>query len=329
MSDDNQHRRDIAQLSEDEVVAELIRLAGSRPTTTDYPVADLNRQAVARWEGVVDRRRRRRLFRGLAVAALAVAATLGIGTVTLRLLGPSPAPLSIGSVQTLVGDLTGDRRLAVGDSVPATAHLQTGSDGRAAIGLTSGVSIRLDRNTRIAVTSEHRIELERGAVYVDATAGDSLEVATPFGSAVDIGTLFQVRLSDSSLRVQVRDGRVEVRREAVAHLVEAGAQLILARDGSSETLPIEPWGETWGWILDASPAFELEGSTLEPFLIWLHRETGWQIRFDGADRGTFGSIVLHGSLEGVSPVSAPDLVLPGCGLTHRFEAGTLVITPEA
>jgi hypothetical protein len=37
------------------------------------------------------------------------------------------------------------------------------------------------------------------------------------------------------------------------------------------------------------------------------------------------SIVLHGSIEGLTPVAAVETVLPACGLVHRVRGGALFI----
>ena len=86
--------------------------------------------------------------------------------------------------------------------------------GRAAIVLANGVELRLDSDTAITVDTERSMSLTRGAVYLDSSnrTGPPEAVAIVARGTVirDIGTRYEVRLSDQELRVRVRDGRVEV-----------------------------------------------------------------------------------------------------------------------
>ena len=66
--------------------------------------------------------------------------------------------------------------------------------------------------------------------------------------------------------------------------------------------------------------------TLSVFLDWVAREGGWTIRFaDEALRRSAPSIVLRGSIDGLTPEQALEAILPTCGLTHRIANGTVTI----
>ena len=60
--------------------------------------------------------------------------------------------------------------------------------------------------------SPSEIELSAGAVYID-TGSESARFAvrTPLATARDLGTQFEVRLLDDTLRLRVRSGIVELK----------------------------------------------------------------------------------------------------------------------
>jgi len=65
------------------------------------------------------------------------------------------------------------------------------------------------------------------------------------------------------------------------------------------------------------------------FLDWISAETGLWVRFtDSHAERLAASALLHGTLKGLTPAQAPQLVLPSCGLNVTKEPGTLVIGLE-
>jgi hypothetical protein len=336
MSHDKHRPPDISKLSDNDVVGELIRRAGPRARAADYLSDGFKETAVEHWQRAVARHRRRLWLRRAAAVTLAAAAALGFATIALRLVAPLTEARPLALVERVVGELRSEDgartdRLAAGAAVAAGEGLGTGRTGGAALRLGNGIAFRLDRETRAVLVSQNRLRLERGAVYVDATgAADAefLDVETALGIARDIGTIYQVREDGPAVLVQVRRGRVAVRNEDGRHEVDAGRQLALSPDGGVEHSAVSLHGPVWEWVHGAAPAFALEGATLADYLDWLGRETGWYIRFAAAQRETLLQTRLHGSLEGVAPQQTPELVLPGCGLSHRLEDGTLIVEPE-
>jgi hypothetical protein len=70
----------------------------------------------------------------------------------------------------------------------------------------------------------------------------------------------------------------------------------------------------------------LEGATVQTFLDWISREQGWDWEIaDSTLRARAGRVVLHGSIEGLTPEEALAAVLPAAGLTYRREGARLVI----
>jgi len=119
------------------------------------------------------------------------------------------------------------RFLAVGDRLALESEVATGSDGRFALRLGSGHSVRLDRSTRVRLLGQELLALDRGTVYVDSGFGasvrDGLVVRTPLGVVQEIGTQFEVRLeTDDTARIRLREGAVALRHAATAHEIVAG-----------------------------------------------------------------------------------------------------------
>ena len=219
-----------------------------------------------------------------------------------------------------------------GEALFSGQRLETHGDTRAALELVSGSTLRLDRDTRIELLGERAVSLERGALYFDSN-GDALptgalEVHTPLGVITDIGTQFEVRQGEA-LRVRVREGRVHLDRADNLWEATAGTELRLSAGGEVTRHPTPVFGPSWDWILDVSPSFRLEGHTLDAFLAWVSRETGWQVEFaDEATAASANDVILHGSIDGLRPDRALEAVLPTCGLERSIERGILLIEAE-
>jgi len=153
-----------------------------------------------------------------------------------------------------------------------------------------------------------------------------LEIRTGFGVLRDVGTQFEASQQDAGLRVRVRQGVVQLDHQGRSHEVRSGAELTVDGRGGATWGTVSPYGDEWSWVLDAAPAFVLEGSTLDDFLDWVSSETGLKVTFaDEAAGLDAGRIVLHGSVAGVRPDQAPDVVLPTCGLRYEIAGDTMII----
>ena len=164
--------------------------------------------------------------------------------------------------------------------------------------------------SRARPLSARVIELSAGALYVDTgrTSGQ-FEVRTPLATARDIGTQFEVRLVDLALRLRVRTGVVELRD---------GARLVSGRGGTEVTFsaagavsrPIAPHGSEWEWTATLSPPLDIEGMPLSAFLERMAGEHVWQLRYADPELARdASSIVLHGSVDGLSPQQALDVTI--------------------
>lgn len=331
------------QASREEGLTErLLRDAGPRPLVPPE-IAERVRAAVhPRWQEAVEARRRRIRLRSmnaaLALAALVVFVLWQAGSGRRRQAVPAQPVARVealtgsGVVLASPGGSAGSHgRPQVGAALPAGADLETAIDGRAALRLAQGASLRLDAGTRLRLLSASAIHLEHGAVYVDS--GDhgrqaGVRLSTPLSVVRDLGTRFEVRFGSSVLEVRVRSGVVALSGPTASARAAAGEELRLDRDGLSRR-PIPLSGPGWDWTARIAPPFAVEGRTLRSFLDWAARETGRTLRFaDPATQELATRTTLHGSLQGLGPDDALAPLLTTCRLRHRIEADVLLVMPD-
>ncbi len=311
----------------DQDLERLLKSVGPR----ELPPAEVERAVRERlhgdWQALLRENRQRRNRRGaFALAAGLVAAAFGLWIASTQSAGPPAAvgtlAVAVGEVRERSGWLSGWRMMGDGDVVVAGRTLETGTDGRAAIALPGGMSLRVDRDTRIAMVDSSRLRLERGALYLDSGSGQArtaqLRVETPTGTVRHVGTQYELRLLDAGVQLRVREGRVEFR--SPTGLVEhgqSGEQLVIFRDGRVQRGEAPRAGPSWDWIADATPELDLEGMSLTRFLAWAGRELGFAVTFAPAiSEAELASVIVHGSTSGLTPAEALRAVFT----TTSFEA---------
>jgi ferric-dicitrate binding protein FerR (iron transport regulator) len=341
---DERDQKTAGALSEEEHVRQLLEMAGPRPAIPQEDLDAIAAAARSAWQTEIRRRAvvpgpaPRRPLRTLLALAAAVIVAVGLAWwwVSRAPRGPASVPPTVAWVEAVTGPVqlgtnTDEARtITTGEPIPLGAALRSG-DGRAALRLAGGATVRLDVESRLRFASATVLDLERGALYVDTGSGPHrgpIEVRTPLGTARDIGTRFALHVvgPDKTLLVRVRDGAVLTEQRGRTYNTQAGEELILHHDGRAERREIPGYGADWEWVLAASPGFDIEGRTLGEFLAWTSRETGWKIVF--ADAGladSAGEIVLHGGIGELRPDQAPFAVLPGAGLEGEIEDGTLIV----
>jgi ferric-dicitrate binding protein FerR (iron transport regulator) len=308
----------------------LLQEAGPRPEVPAEELAVLRAAARQAWRQTLAERgattRTGWTPRRLALAAsLLVAVALGWWWV-LR-----PAP--VGTVELVRGVAEWSLQSpgpARGSVVLTGTEISTSEGSAVALRLAGGQSLRLDGATRIRVDSPARVELDHGAVYLDSEVTTAVEIATPYGIVRDVGTQFEVRLGaeHAALRVRVREGEVALVRVGESRAVRRGEELVVDAGGAVEVVPLTAGDSDWRWMLEAAPGPDIEGMPLPRFLAWVSRETGWTIGFtDPALAREIESIVLHGTIEGLTPEEALAVVIPGSGLGYVREGDAVRIRP--
>jgi hypothetical protein len=266
------------------------------------------------------RRGRRIRFARMATLSLAAAAVLVMSVVTWRR-DTAPAP------EVIVATHNG-APLRLGSA------LKTDSVTRTALRLASGIELRLDVNSEIAFADASTISLVRGALFVDTGSATgpnrSVDIRTPLGTARDIGTRFEIRLIDARsrlVRVRVRDGIVRLTTTRGAENAERGNELVASESGEIARAKAPITGEEWDWVTLAAAPFDLDGRTLADFLAWVTHEGGWELRFETeALARSASTIVISGSVDGLTPQQALRAVLATCGLSHRRDGDVVTLT---
>ena len=334
----NEDEPEVQQTPREDDVAGLIRRAGRRPEISAEDLAAGRKVARAAWEEAVAgeraRRWRRRGFYAIAASLLLVLLAGGWWMVSRprgHLVVVATVEMSSGPIAAI--DVAQDRPLEIGIGAALSngVALSTGpasedSPVLLALRMAGGQSVRLHAGTKLRLLSESRLELLRGAVYVDSGPAVSeraeLEIVTPLGVVREIGTQYEVHLGEGSetVRVRVREGRVSVSRNGESHDAGRGEELTVDSDGSVARRALRPDAPEWGWALAAAPAMEIEGRTLDAFLDWVARETGREVRYaDEALARSAETIRLHGTIEGLRPDESLRMILQGSGLDHRGE----------
>jgi len=323
----------------DHQIAELLKLAGRRPS----PGADRMRQARdaahGEWTRVLHARGRRRLAVVFAAAAAAAVVAIGGAWLWTSRSSPSADRHELAMLRKVVGhvqivdpaDRASDagpdgegRRLAAGD------RIEVGPRSLAAFELADGTSVRLAGATRVRLDSDNRLTLERGTMYVDANPAlrtNITRVATPFGTIHHVGTQFELRLLPDTLSVRVREGEVAVERRDATLTSFAGEGLLFARNGEVHRTAISKSGAEWAWVATMAAPFVLEGSSVPACLDWASREQGWRWEYaDIAAKRRAERAVLHGSIDRMTPGEVLLAVLPAAGLTSAHDGERLIVS---
>jgi ferric-dicitrate binding protein FerR (iron transport regulator) len=321
---------------DDSDIARVLRASGGRASPSDDMAQAVYEAVHAEWRATVERQKRKRAQRVwlAAAASVAVAAVaLFLGRSFIRTPGELMADVSrsVGVVEVREGDsgewlgATAAQNLRVGE------RIHTGANGRVALALRDGVSLRLDHDTTIALVSADRVDVTSGAVYIDSgVAGPSaarLQLGTPAGVVRHVGTQYEARILNSGTRVRVREGRVDVMpANGPSRTLEMGDQILVTGTGVEERSRIEPSSDEWDWASSAAPGFDINGKPVQEFLVWAGRETGLKLVFTTAESAAEARrAVLSGSIAGLDPDDALDAVLPTTSLKGTERDGQLVI----
>ena len=313
----------------------LLRATGPRPAAPAERAGRVRRTAHAVFRMQARAARRRRLAWGLG---LATAALLVAGAALPIFLGPGAPELARiarvtgeGSIHSRGFLLPRTRPALSGGPVRARNEVSTATEGRLAFTMDRGGSVRLAAGSRVRLLDRRVVELQRGALYVDSEQGraaeaDPIEIRTPLGRVLEKGTQFEVRLLEDTVRVRVRRGSVEMRRGEMGIDVGAGHELEIDSHGATRTRELPPFDPDWDWVEDIAPPLEIQGRTLREFLEWAALESGMRLQFADEDLANAAStIVLSGSIEGLTLDQALDSVLLTSRMTRRIEADTLRI----
>jgi len=316
----------------------LLRAVGPRPRPPAALEAEVRAAVEAEWHEVTAGLQRRRRYTGWAAAAGVAAAAIGMWLARPLYLPEAGPVASVARLEGVV-EYRSDRHDEWAPLPAATAlregdELRTGLSGRVALQLASGVQLRLDQSTRVALNDAHHARLRRGGLYVDSGVqgqddSRALALDTPAGTVRHLGTQYEARVSDGTLRVAVREGLVAIGGDGVGIVGRAGQQ-VTVRGGQATSTSLAANDASWAWIGSVTPPFAIEGRSVDEFLGWAARETGRQVVYaspQAAERAR--GIVLKGSTEGLTPDDAVSAVMSTTTLQWRLDAGRIRVETES
>lgn len=323
-------------------IATLIRAAGRRQAVPADRTMRVKAALHERWTGEISRRRRRRYL--WATVTLAAAASLVL-FLSLPGMRPNPAPAPdtriAGTVESVAGvcwtgdhrdaDSKGERSLEIRQELAIGSFVTTGEQSRISLRLKSGYAVKLDRSSRVRLVGPGVLVLDAGAVYIDSEhSGENagtLRIQTPLGTIQEIGTRYEVRLRQGSVRVRVREGLVILDDGSRSHQIQAAGELTIDEMGVATMQEIATEGAEWNWIAELSSMPDLKGLSAREFLEWVARERNWRLVFATENLSRSASeIVLGGSADGLTLEESLDAVLPTCGMGYRVEDDALIVT---
>ncbi|HEY0686778.1 MAG TPA: FecR family protein [Steroidobacter sp.] len=302
--------------SHDASIEELLRAVGARDEPSSEATRDVMSAVHAEWRDIVQQRRRQQRVVAWRYAA-GVALAVLVSTFSYRYLTPEAAQVaSVANGRLMAStDNTDPTVRAIGEFIRVGDIVQTDAQSRAAVSFPDGLSLRLDRDTRVTVDAADRITLASGAVYIDAPSdgakgSDALTVNTHAGSVQHVGTQYEVRTQNDAMLVSVREGRVLVTSPTSSDTGEAGQVLRLNTDGQLTRSILAATDPYWQWTLQAAPTFDIDNQPLAAFLQWIARETGRHLVYATPDaEAAAASVKLRGSIQGLDADAALAAVL--------------------
>ncbi|NLG75928.1 MAG: FecR domain-containing protein [Xanthomonadaceae bacterium] len=317
---------------EDEArIQSLLGQVGPRAIPPENVARRVHDAVKKEWQELVTERVRRRRVRA-AGAAASVAAVASISFLATMTSAPMP---QMALVTRTEGRVTGDagwlhaaRNLTPTSPIHVGDDITTAADGRAALQVADGLSLRLDVSTSVRIAGLDRLVLEEGAVYVvsdpQAAGSGTFTVWTRNASVRHIGTQYEVRATTEGMQVNVREGRVIIdTEEGELHEAKAGERIAIEPNGTINRTSLPQTDPHWQWVHRIAPGFDIENRPLIEFLSWYSHETGYVVVFASDEAEKLArETTLRGSIEGLEPRAALDAVLAATNLTSSE-------TPEA
>ena len=317
--------------NETDIVESLIRTAGRRAEPPEEAYRQVYAAASAAFRAKTTRRRERLWLLAAAAAAVLVLAV----ALMLQWTPPSAQRQELARVQRVIGgaeQATGDVWQPLGElrtPLMAGMQLRTLADGRAALALSGGESLRLAADTEVMLDAPRRLYVQRGTIYVDSgarPAASRLEIVTPAGTARDLGTQFELQVAGAALRLRVREGIVAIDRGGQSLTGNAGEQLLIDDLGSVAREPIAPDSPAWQWAESIAPTPDMDGKPAAMLISWVARETGRRLHYESPIvEQRAAAVILHGNIRHLAPLAALEAMLATTDLEYVLEGDTMEI----
>lgn len=306
-----------------------------RAPTLDEKARQRLRSAVLRAWRTETEAPSRRSVRGLRWVA--IAAAVGLLAAAVAWLVPRPAHDAV-VIGTLVrfndGGIEvrswvfGHRSLHAGDALRVGDALT--ARGPTLVTLARGGTLRIAGGSTLSITGPMQLSFERGLLYVDMPPDlptpNPLRIASRAGTVEHLGTQYELMSSDQSVRIRVREGRIRFIGSSQTIIAGAGTELLVTPGGQLTQRPVDTFGRLWMWTATLAPDYDIEGSSLIDFLLWVSREMGRPLDFtDAHAREVADHTVLHGSVKGQAPMDALSSVLATTSLNYEISGDQLRI----
>jgi ferric-dicitrate binding protein FerR (iron transport regulator) len=316
---------------ETDIVELLLRSAGRRAEPPEEASREVFAAAHAAFRRKASRRRERNWLLGAAAAAVLFVAV----ALMLRWTPPVAQQGEVGRVARVTGTVevaTGDFWRPLAEARPrltAGIKLRTHADGRAAIALAGGESLRLAGGTEIMLDASRRLYLRGGTIYVDSgerPAAAHVEIVTPAGTARDVGTQFELRVAGAALRLRVREGIVALDRGGASLAGRTGEQIEIDGLGEVSRARIAPYDPAWQWAEAIAPMPDMDGMPASALIAWVARETGRQLAYESPLLEQRAStVILHGDIRHLPPMAALEAMLATTDLIAELNGDTMEI----
>lgn len=320
----------------DAAVEALLEKAVPRPSPPSKDGQAVHEAVMAEWRVITGKARKRQRMTYFAIAASLV---LGVA-VAFNLLRVMDTPAlqvatignSHGSIY-LLGEQSELRAMTDLTAVFAGQIIQTGDAAGIGLEWGDGGSLRIDENTRIEFTSPESIYLKSGQIYFDsqsdsvaAITGSGFEIETDHGQVKHLGTQYMTAVDSNDLSVSVREGKVQVdgRYVDTAEAV-AGQRITISGGAAPVVLNFDAYGPAWAWAEEMAPPTQLDGNSIDDFLVWVARETGLALSYEEGAEQLAGSGKFIGEVN-ASPREELRLRMLTANLIYRIDGGTIYVS---
>ena len=144
-----------------------------------------------------------------------------------------------------------DRRVKLGRYIHVGSEIVVSDDSRLSTRLLNHQSVRFNGGTTARFATRTRIELKKGAVYVDSSASpDATTIAVGAIQFIPAGTQFVVSATAGTSELRVRDGRVQVIVGAQPIIAERGEVITISPQGAISRGSIAPDDSSWKWAIE-------------------------------------------------------------------------------
>lgn len=305
---------------QDDAVAQLMKLAGPRPSIPADLEMRVHEKVEQAWRASLPRYRASRWVVPLALAASIVIAVM----INIR-----PADMLSRALGT-VARVAGGAAVSVGQTVNEGDILWTSAGQGIGITLPEGLSLRMAADSNLRFDGPDDFTLLSGQIYADSGQqiyrGRHITIHTTAGSVTDIGTQFAVHFNDDELTVAVREGKVDIATGLETHTALAGDRLLLKADEEVVVDQITANDNSWDWAVALAPGFDINNKSLLDFLKWAARETGKELVFTSDEvRMATMKAKLYGSVSDFTPHEATESVLSTTNFDYQIDEHRITI----